>query len=304
MLLRPDDAADAAIERAQAAAACDALRSTRARARGASAASTPAPDAVLEDALDVVAAAHSFTARQADALLRYLPVADDGFPAPEPPENDDSDWARQRDVCSGRRAALCAALLGKVRGPVDRAALLRPLCPPERASVIHRLGWSNVWTPLRPDGCYVLDLSKDEDRGVARCLVHLEAAESGSTLSGLKGVDLDHPDDWLPELGRVAADCHWRRGLPTGGLWTVQFCSPSDDVRDFNVGLRAAMAALATATPPNRFADIGDAASLYGTRAHNRETLTPLDFVQQSRYKMMGSCRLPDPIYAWETVLT
>ena len=69
----------------------------------------------------------------------------------------------------------------------------------QRAEVIGRIGWLNVFSPLKPDGAYSLDLSRREDRLVLKMLIHLDAAESRRKVKGWA----DNPD---PVFQRARAD--------------------------------------------------------------------------------------------------
>ena len=56
--------------------------------------------------------------------------------------------------------------------------ILKPLTHIEQASLLHRLGWLNIWNPLKPEGHYHLDLSIREQNLIARALVLLDRAET------------------------------------------------------------------------------------------------------------------------------
>lgn len=251
-----------------------------------------APDVALEDALDLIGAAPSVTMNQAQALLRLCPVADDGLP--QAPAGDDKTWSTEQDACSGRRARLACALLAKLRAPIDVASLFELLTPPERARVVHQVGWANVWSPLRPDGCYVLDLSRPEDRQIARVLTHVEAAEAYSQLLDLRLLNVPSINNWAaPASEHVVQDNPWRRELPAKGVWAVTFKSKSEDVRDVDLPLRAALACLATTAPPEAFALVPDTSALFGPA-------TPATVARQSRSQLKESCWLVDEVYDWE----
>ena len=72
-----------------------------------------------------------------------------------------------------------------------------------------------MWSPLRPDGSYVLNLALPEDRQIARVLTHVEASESYSQLLDLRLLDVPSIDNWAaPATEKVVADNPWRRELP------------------------------------------------------------------------------------------
>ena len=63
----------------------------------------------------------------------------------------------------------------------------------EAAMLILRLGWLNIWSPLKPEGSYVLNLSKDDERCIGKQLLLLSVLEKGDT-----------PSTRLPRLREIA----------------------------------------------------------------------------------------------------
>ena len=246
--------------------------------------------------------------------MRFCPLADDGLQPPWPAEPNHKDpqqvadadhaWSTQTDACSGRRVALAVALTERLRAPVDMAAVLHPLTPPERGALVHRLGWGNVWSPMRPDGLYLLDLAVREDRRVAKALVHLEAAELGSALVAMHSIDTDRLDDeWLQrdlpiDEERVTANVLWRHVLPKAGVYSFKFKSASNDTHDVSLALRTALATLTSSAPPTAFPALSgiETATLWGRHSHTREPLNAVEFACQSRDKV----HLDPDIFNWE----
>jgi len=273
------------------AGSCESLGRARRRSSDASQ-RRAAPDVALEDALDLIGAAPSVTVNQARALLRWCPLADDGLPAQVPVPEDDDAWSTEEDACSGRRARLTCALLAKLRAPIDVAALFDILTPPERARVVNQAGWANVWSPLRPDGSYVLNLALPEDRQIARSLTHVEASETYSQLLDLRLLDVPSIENWAaPAAEKVVEVNPWRKELPAKGVWGITFKSKSDDPRDSDLSLRAALACLTSAAPPEAFALVPDAP--FGKSS-------PAIVARKSRSQLKGACRLEDAVYDWE----
>lgn len=62
--------------------------------------------------------------------------------------------------------------------------VLAALTDAEAAQCIYRLGWLNIWTPLLPDNYYELDLTRYEEREVAKALVRLAIDEPGENWQG------------------------------------------------------------------------------------------------------------------------
>ena len=90
---------------------------------------------------------------------------------------------------------------------------------------------------------------------------------------------------------KVVADNPWRRELPAKGIWGITFRSKSDDPRDSDLSLRAALACLTSAAPPEAFALVPDAP--FGKS-------TPAIVARKSRSQLKGACRLEDAVYDWE----
>ena len=77
----------------------------------------------------------------------------------------------------------CAqALFGNILDLENFHVLLSSMPPPLRPQLILRLGWLNIWNPANPDGQYVLDMSKWDERRMAEMLIHLSCLESGRHL--------------------------------------------------------------------------------------------------------------------------
>ena len=50
----------------------------------------------------------------------------------------------------------------------------------EAACLIARIGWLKVFNPMKPEGSYALDLSRWEERMMAKSLCALETKEPGA----------------------------------------------------------------------------------------------------------------------------
>lgn len=261
----------------EAAAACDAIRQARTRAKigveaykgvGTSSRGTCGPDVALEDAFDLVASFAALETAHAIAILEWCPLADDGKPQTRPPkfsgipnqgnnslpDSSGAAWAQITPTCGRRRVALLVALLQNLHADhSDWAALLHALTPIERGLLLHRVGVLNVWSPLNPSGWYLVDMTIREDRCVAKCLVILEAVEGNSHCDGFIPLGPSQLDLSLPDLfdatlnDSFAADelptalsQLWRQGLPSSGLFVFHFTSTTDP----NILLRSALAQL------------------------------------------------------------
>ncbi|KAA0162238.1 hypothetical protein FNF28_04792 [Cafeteria roenbergensis] len=127
------------------------------------------------------ALAHSYlSARQLADIVRALPLS-----------------------VPGLRVEVAVSLFPRVLDLAEFDRVLFALSGPERKRVVRRLGWLNLWNPMRPDGDYVLDLRVWEERMMATLLAQLAVVEPGETVMGVGGRG-------GPDFNRIAG---WR--LPT-----------------------------------------------------------------------------------------
>lgn len=100
---------------------------------------------------------------------------------------------------------------------------LNALSPFEIATVYCRLGWLNIYNPCKPEGSWELDLSRREERVVAKTLCVLATHEPGDnwtfntfrwmrTMESMPGWELTQP--WLTE-----------DGMPMRGLLNITYYS-------------------------------------------------------------------------------
>ncbi len=93
----------------------------------------------------------------------------------------------------------------------------------EIACVRCRLGFLNVFNPMKPEGSYEFDLSRREERQIVKMLAQLSVVEPGDNLpfvqfrwerdmDPMPGYELTEP--WLTE-----------EGMPNKGLWNVTYYS-------------------------------------------------------------------------------
>lgn len=54
----------------------------------------------------------------------------------------------------------------------------------ENADIVFRLGWLNVWSPLKPDIYYELNQHRREERLISKALLHLAVVEPGENWWG------------------------------------------------------------------------------------------------------------------------
>lgn len=108
-----------------------------------------------------------FSAAQACTLLRRW-------------ELFDGDKLRNKDVLRLIRpqVELVIMLHSRIVDLYNIDEVFAMLSPAMRAETIFRLGTLNIWSPLKPEGPYSLNLALREDRQVVRMLVHLHEAEN------------------------------------------------------------------------------------------------------------------------------
>jgi len=101
--------------------------------------------------------------------------------------------------------------------------VLAELAPAERAEVSFRLGTLNVWSPLKAEGPFCLNLAMREDRQVVRMLIHLREREKASWRGATLRWKLDAPkvEGWSLPTTWLTAD-----GIPRSG----HQCDESSDV--------------------------------------------------------------------------
>lgn len=79
------------------------------------------------------------------------------------------------------RVELIISLFSRITDLVNFEYVLKELENHEIAMLFFRLGWLNMWNPLKPEGYIMLDLSRREERQVARMLITLNYVEPGPT---------------------------------------------------------------------------------------------------------------------------
>ncbi|KAH8066365.1 hypothetical protein JL722_803 [Aureococcus anophagefferens] len=132
-----------------------------------------------------------FSAAQACTLLRRWQL----FDGPK---------LRNRDVLKLLRpqVELVIMLHSRIVDLYNIDEVFAVLDPTMRAEAIFRLGTLNIWSPLKPDGPYSLNLGLREDRQVVRMLVHLHEAEQAVWRNPTLRWKLDMPrhEDWSTRI--------------------------------------------------------------------------------------------------------
>jgi hypothetical protein len=82
------------------------------------------------------------------------------------------------------RVELCVNIFSRIIDPNNFDLVLALMTPFEVGCMYCRIGILNLWNPMKPEGCIVLDLSKADERCVIKQLAVLSAVEVRVTLNG------------------------------------------------------------------------------------------------------------------------
>lgn len=134
------------------------------------------------------------------------------------------------------RVEVVIALYNQISDIVNLPCLMKHLTIYERAVLIFRLGWLNIWSPIRPNGIYHLRFHQREERQLIRLLISLSLLEtekewkSGKLFLSdseniLGGVDL------VPNENGCIIPSEWHKedGIPSKGVLSVEFVSKENE---------------------------------------------------------------------------
>mmetsp|Transcript_23200 Transcript_23200/g.34037 ORF Transcript_23200/g.34037 Transcript_23200/m.34037 type:complete len:1514 (+) Transcript_23200:117-4658(+) len=131
-----------------------------------------------------------------------------------------------RKAYGSTRVEVIVSLFNQIVDLVNLPYVLKLLSPFERGSLVFRLGWLNVWSPLRPDGFYRLRLHNREERQIVRVLIALATEGSSDQWKNCRFSEnanedpLNFDNDWsMPSSWRSES------GLPREGVLRLQFQS-------------------------------------------------------------------------------
>jgi hypothetical protein len=125
------------------------------------------------------------------------------------------------------RVEVIISLYNQISDPVNLPCLLKHLTTHEKAVIILRLGWLNIWSPLRPNGVYRLRFQKREERQMIRLLIATSMLRTEEEWSQVRVVDLHgHATELTPNGdSAIPAEWHKEEGLPTEGFLYVEYTS-------------------------------------------------------------------------------
>jgi hypothetical protein len=137
------------------------------------------------------------------------------------------------------RVEVVIALYNQISDIVNLPCLMKHLTVHERACLIFRLGWLNLWSPLRPTGIYHLRFHQREERQMIRLLIvssslasetewkagKIFSTDGGGDSSHLGGVDL------TPNENGCIIPSEWQKedGLPSRGVLSVEYLSKESE---------------------------------------------------------------------------
>lgn len=153
---------------------------------------------------------------------------------------------------SSRCDAVCV-LFDRIVDLHNFSGVLAALTDAEAAQCLYRLGWLNLWTPLLPDNYYELDLTRYEEREVAKALVRLAIDEPGENWQGetfgwtraepIPGWELNMSwlkDGGFPEKGFLSLEYYSGADKGCGPVWPTRrelaagtLCGLPDDAEQF-----------------------------------------------------------------------
>lgn len=121
------------------------------------------------------------------------------------------------------RIEVFVCLFSRVVDPHNLDSALNVLTPYEAACVYCRVGWLNLFNPLKPDGAHVLDLSNGDERVIVKQLALLSAVEPGDNIRASRFRWKWEDDDlsgWVLLAPWVSED-----GMPHRGVMYLDYYS-------------------------------------------------------------------------------
>jgi hypothetical protein len=214
----------------------------RQNSQQAAAAPPPAPPLSAELVIETIGF-QNISCQQLSFLLHRMSVQDrDMF----------SEGLRR--AYGSTRVEVVIALYNQISDIANLPCLLKHLTIHERACLVFRLGWLNLWSPLRPNGIFHLRFHQREERQMIRLLIvssllasetewksaKVFAAEGGAgeSLGGTGGgVEL------APNENGCLIPTEWQKeeGLPSRGVLSVEYQSKESDANVSSLSHKTAL---------------------------------------------------------------
>lgn len=158
------------------------------------------------DALEIILAGRLITCAQLGLITEKFPFGNQLF-----------------DDFGTYRVELIVSLYSRVIDKINMEYVLKELENAEIGMLYFRLGWLNIWNPLKPEGNLYLNFARHEERQVARALVLLNYIEPGETWQEATyrvSKDQDPEPDWV-----LPAEWYSEQGLPRSGVLSLLYFS-------------------------------------------------------------------------------
>ena len=133
------------------------------------------------------------------------------------------DGSYERNNFYSFRVELVITFFSKLVDVINFDLVLKELNCIEYAMVVVRLGWLNVWNPLKAEGHYMLDMSRREERQMVRALMLLSFSEQGQTWQEPQyRLTLESPpvEEW-----KLPIEWFSETGLPQEGVVSMHYFS-------------------------------------------------------------------------------
>jgi len=121
------------------------------------------------------------------------------------------------------RVELIISLYTRVVDVINMDYVLKELESSEYAMLLFRLGWLNIWNPIKAEGRVSLDLSRREERQMARIMLVLNFAEPGN--SWQEPSFRATRNDPLEEKWTLPVAWYSEASLPSRGILSLQYFS-------------------------------------------------------------------------------
>lgn len=125
------------------------------------------------------------------------------------------------------RTEMIVTLFPRVIDLYNFDMVLRELTPKEIAIIIYRIGWLNIWNPFKPDGFYVLNMNRYEERQLLKLLICLHVFEGREALmiTSMKG-----SKDSFVDTKPVPPEWYLESTFPKAGIISCRFVSTNPDL--------------------------------------------------------------------------
>jgi len=138
------------------------------------------------------------------------------------------------------RVELIIRLFTQICDKVNFDFILRILLPKEISMIIFRLGWLNIFSPLKIQGAFAVDLSRRDDRQLAKLLIYFNHVESKTSKENLNAVNYLDGKGSADGISFIKSDFEvpvaWHRdiSLPNTGIYSILYGEVDNRPHDSN----------------------------------------------------------------------